>query len=252
MLRIWIGDIMGAETIKIEVLYPELSNLYGDYYNAKYLAGCIDNAELIYTSNDEEPAFVSQKIDMIYMGSMSERNQEFALGHLMKYKDKLKELIEQDVVFLATGNALELFGNYIQDEDRKIPCLGALDFHAVRQMNDRRNCFFLGKYKDMKIVGHKGQFSFCHGTLAKQKNIKVLGGFGINLNSKSEGIFYKNFYGTYILGPFLLLNPYFVKLILNKLGVDETLKFEKEIIDAYNDRLERLEQPGTEFLMGAE
>lgn len=243
---------MSDKTIKIEVLYPELSNLYGDYYNAKYIAKCIPGAELIYTSNDEEPAFVSEKIDMIYMGSMSERNQEFAIEHLMKYKDKLKELIEGDVVVLATGNALEIFGEYIMDEDRKIPCLGALDFHAVRQMNDRRNCFFLGKYNDIKIVGHKGQFSFCHGRLADEMNIEVIGGFGINLESKSEGIFYKNFYGTYVLGPFLLLNPYFVKLLLRKLGVEETLVFEKEIIDAYNDRLARLEQPGTEFLMGAE
>lgn len=243
---------MSDKTIKIEVLYPELSNLYGDYYNAKYIAKCIPDAELIYTSNDEEPAFVSEKIDMIYMGSMSERNQEFAIEHLMKYKDKLKELIEGDVVVLATGNALEIFGEYIMDEDRKIPCLGTLDFHAVRQMNDRRNCFFLGKYNDIKIVGHKGQFSFCHGRLADEMNIEVIGGFGINLESKSEGIFYRNFYGTYVLGPFLLLNPYFVKLLLRKLGVEETLVFEKEIIDAYNDRLARLEQPGTEFLMGAE
>lgn len=241
-----------GKKIKIEVLYPELSNLYGDYYNAKYLAKCIDGAEIIYTSNDEEPAFVSNKIDMIYMGSMSERNQEFAIEHLMKYKDKIKELIEDGLIVLATGNSLEIFGKYIEDKDRKIECLGALDFYAKRQMNDRRNCFFLGKYKDMKIVGHKGQFSFCHGRLADEKNIQVIGGFGINLESKSEGIFYKNFFGTYILGPFLILNPYFVKLLLNKLGVDETLAYEKEIMDAYKDRLARLEQPGTEFLMGAE
>ena len=104
----------------------------------------------------------------------------------------------------------------------------------------------------MEIVGHKGQFSFCEGKLAEEKNIKVLGGFGINLKSKYEGIFYKNFYGTYILGPFLILNPYFVKYILKSLGVEENLVFEKEIIDAYNDRLARLKQPGTEFLMGAE
>lgn len=241
-----------GKKIKIEVLYPELSNLYGDYYNAKYLAKCIDDAEIIYTSNDDEPAFVSNKIDMIYMGSMSERNQEFAVKHLMKYKDKIKELIEDGLIVLATGNSLEIFGKYIEDEDRKIECLGALDFYAKRQMNDRRNCFFLGKYKDMKIVGHKGQFSFCHGRLADEKNIQVIGGFGINLESKSEGIFYKNFFGTYILGPFLILNPYFVKLLLNKLGVDETLAYEKEITDAYKERLARLEQPGTEFLMGAE
>lgn len=244
---------MSGRNIKIEVLYPELSNLYGDYYNAKYLAKCIKDSEVIYTSNDDKPAFASRKkTDIIYMGSMSERNQEFAIERLMPYKDKIKSLIEGGTTVLATGNALEIFGNYILDGERKIPCLEALDFHAVRQMNDRRNCFFLGEYKDMKIVGHKGQFSFCEGRLARGKNIKVSGGFGINLKSKYEGIFYNNFYGTYILGPFLILNPYFVKHILKSLGLEAELVFEKEIIDAYNDRLARLEQPGTEFLMGAE
>ena len=35
--------------MKIEVLYPELSNLYGDYYNAKYLAMCIPDSKYLIT-----------------------------------------------------------------------------------------------------------------------------------------------------------------------------------------------------------
>lgn len=36
----------------------------------------------------------------------------------MPYKEKINELIEKGVVFLCTGNALEIFGKYIENEDR--------------------------------------------------------------------------------------------------------------------------------------
>ena len=133
--------------MKIEVLYPELSNLYGDYYNAKYLAMCIPDSQTVFTSNNDKPAFLSEKVDIICMGSMSERNQEFAIKHLMPYKDKIKELIENGTFFLATGNSFEIFGKHIEDDDKKIECLGAIDFYSKRQMNDRRNCFFLGDFQ---------------------------------------------------------------------------------------------------------
>lgn len=242
--------------MKIEVLYPELSNLYGDYYNAKYLSMCIPHSQTIFTSNNDTPAFMKEKIDIICMGSMSERNQEFAIGHLMPYKDKIKELIEGGTFFLATGNSFEIFGNYIEDDGRKIDCLGSIDFYSKRQMNDRRNCFFLGEFPvesgDIKIVGHKSQFSFSYGAAAEKPFIKVNGGFGINLESKNEGIHYKNFFGTYILGPFIMLNPYFLKYLLKSMQLDDGLLYEEEINNAYIDRLKRLQREGTEFLMGAE
>lgn len=242
--------------MKIEVLYPELSNLYGDYYNAKYLSMCIPGSQTVFTSNLEKPAFMSEKIDIICMGSMSERNQEFAIKSLMPYKDKVKELIDGGTFFLTTGNSLEIFGRYIEDENKKIECIGALDFYSKRQMNDRRNCFFLGEFPtekgDIKIVGHKSQFSFSHGPAAENPFIRVKGGFGINLESKNEGIHINNFYGTYLLGPFILLNPYFLKYLLKSMKLNDDLLYEDEINNAYANRLERLQREGTEFLMGAE
>lgn len=242
--------------MKIEVLYPELSNLYGDYYNAKYLSMCIPNSQTVFTSNNDKPAFLSEKVDIICMGSMSERNQEFAIKHLMPYKDKIKELIENGTFFLATGNSFEIFGNYIEDDGRKIECLGAIDFYSKRQMNDRRNCFFLGEFPvetgNIKIVGHKSQFSFSHGKAAENPFIKVDGGFGINLESKNEGIHYNNFFGTYILGPFIMLNPSFLKYLLKSMQLNDNLLYEEEINNAYVERLKRLQREGTEFLMGAE
>ena len=52
--------------MKIEMLYPEVCNLFGDISNIKYLKKCLPDAEIIKTEINSEPAFVTQDIDMIY------------------------------------------------------------------------------------------------------------------------------------------------------------------------------------------
>ena len=49
-----------------------------------------------------------------------------------------------------------------------------------------------------------------------------------------------NFFGTYSLGPYFIMNPLFAKYILRKLGVDDTLLFEKEAVEAYEYRRDEL------------
>ena len=78
------------------------------------------DAEIIKTEINSEPAFVTQDIDMIYMGPMPENIQEVAIRKLRPYKEKIEELIKKNVVFLVTGNAVELFGKYIENEDNNL------------------------------------------------------------------------------------------------------------------------------------
>ena len=55
--------------MKIEVLFPEVANLYGDLSNIEYLKKCLnDDVEIIETSLNDEPAFVKQNdINLIFM-----------------------------------------------------------------------------------------------------------------------------------------------------------------------------------------
>ena len=76
--------------MRIEVLFPELGNLYGDHGNIQYLTACVPETEVIYTGNLQEPEFVRGTVDLIYLGSMSEKNQELAIGRLAPYADRLK------------------------------------------------------------------------------------------------------------------------------------------------------------------
>ena len=68
------------------------------------------------------------------------------------------------MIFLATGNAVEIFGNYIEDAGRKIDALGIFDFYSVRYMSrDRHNSQFIGTFDDITVLGHRSQFSFAYG-----------------------------------------------------------------------------------------
>ncbi len=226
---------------KIELLFPELCNIYGESYNVEYLKRSNpDNIEVIETNHRDIPAFVKEGVDMVYLGCTTERKQEIIIEILKPYKERIKELIDKNVIFLITGNSVEIFGNYIKDEARVIEALGIFDFYSERYMKkDRHNSQFIGKHEDLTLMGHRSQFSFAYGEF-QNCFINIEKGIGMNKETKKEGIHVKNFFATYSLGPFLILNPYFAKQLLSTMGLDDKLCFEKEILEAYEYRLKEL------------
>ena len=252
-----------AETV-LEYLYPEISNLYGDPFNIKYLVKCLEvnkaTAVLKEDSLNEAPYFKDDVPDLIYMGPMTEHSQELAIERLMPYRERIIELIKSDVVFLITGNALEIFGHGIECEDgRFIKGLDIFPFTGKRKMFDRYNSLFLGEFEGIKVVGNKSQFShgykdaFAGGSderklLSADGFIKVIRGDGLCPGEAYEGIRDHNFFGTYLLGPLLPLNPaltaYFLKLLKIE---DPVTAFEKEAVKAYEIRLAEFENPKTEL-----
>lgn len=228
---------------KIELLFPELCNIYGESYNVEYLKRSNpQNIEIISTNHKTAPLFITEDVDMIYLGCTTERKQETIIKILKPHVSRIKELIEKGVVFLATGNAVEIFGKYIKDGDRTIDALGIFDFWSERYMNrDRHNSQFIGEYNGMSMLGHRSQFSFAFGDFDNYF-IEIEKGIGMNPETKREGIHVNNFYGTYSLGPFLILNPHFAKELLAKMGLSADLCFEKVILEAYEYRLTELKK----------
>ena len=232
------------EKLKIEILFPEFCNLYGDISNMKYLRKCLPSAEFIETAFDEEPAFVKNRVNFIYLGPMTENMQEKVIKKLKPYKERIEELIEDNVVFLITGNAIEIFGKYIENEDgSKIEALEIFDIYAKRDMLHRHNSIFIGEYEGIDIVGFKSAFTLSYGNNENNYFTKVEKGIGINKESKFEGIRKNNFIATYLIGPILILNPMFTKNLIKKMGVSEpTLAFEQDLINAYNQRIEEFKK----------
>lgn len=228
----------------IEILFPEFCNLYGDISNMKYLQKCIPEANFIETNFNEEPTFVKNDVNLIYMGPMTEKMQEKVIKKLKSYKQRIEELIEKNVVFLITGNAIEIFGKYIENEDgSKIEALGIFDIYSKRNMMKRHNSNFIGKYEDIEIVGFKSQFTQSYGNNKENYFAKVEKGIGLNPESTLEGIQKNNFLATYVIGPILILNPEFTKKVLEKMGIEEPkIAFEEDAKNAYKQRLKELKK----------
>lgn len=171
----------------IEVLFPEICNLYGDLGNVDYLKQSLLNAqkkvEVINTSLKDEPYFNNNKVDLIYMGTTTEKGIELSIKALSPYKDKLKKLIDDGQFILLTGNAIDVFGTYIDSDEAsgesfskecvenltdskfkvRLKGLDILKTHSEYHMLRRHNSFYLGEFnsdgdKGIKIVGYKSIF----------------------------------------------------------------------------------------------
>ena len=55
--------------LRVEVLYPEVCNLFGNTYNIKYLEQSVKDIEIINTSLNDEPTFVKRKCRLSLYGS---------------------------------------------------------------------------------------------------------------------------------------------------------------------------------------
>ena len=218
----------------IEFLYPEFNNLFGDRGNAEYLksrlekSGC--EAKFIETYLFNEPNFVNGQTDILLIGPCTEKSQLTELEELKKYSTAIKDRIENGGVTLATGNAFELFGEYIENpKGEKTECLGFFPYYAKQFSRLRFNDNAVGEFDGMKITGFKNLLSHSYGE-NPYPFLKILKGIGMNKETKIEGVHKNNFFATYHTGPLLTLNPdfteYLVKLCDESIVLEE-LTFEK-------------------------
>lgn len=239
--------------VKIEFLFPEVANLYGEPFNIRFLKSSLKDVEIIETGLTDEPRFVKEDIDMIYMGSMSEKAQVIIIDKLKKYKNELQEFINNNKVALFTGNSFEILGQYIEDEEHnKTEGLGIIDTYAVLDRKHRYNTLFLGKCnceEEIKILGFKATFSFSYTNNTENYFCKSIRGCGNNKESKLEGVRINNLFGTYLIGPLLVLNPKFTKYIMKLLGEENPkLQYEEEAMNCYEEKLKVFEKEDTNYL----
>lgn len=248
---------------KIEVIFPEICDLYGEQSNIKYLARSCSGTEIINTHLGEKPKFIDDKVNLVYMGTMTERSQLLAIENLLPYSDEIKGTIEKGQNFLVTGNALEIFGKEIVDTDempfhsdsvlvntteKRTKCLGIFDTTAIRTMSNRINSLYLGEYQDIKVVGFKSIFAYSEYSSDIAPLFHTLKGHGFNLKNSFEGIEYRNFRATYLIGPLLILNPYFMIKLADKCGLGKIIPYQNDAaVQAYEARLREYSEPGRGF-----
>lgn len=199
--------------IVIAYLYYDLLNLYGEKGNLKEIIKELENQninyEVKYLSINDDLKF--ENYDLVIINAGTENNQKIAIKHLKKYKEDLKRAIEDNKFFLITGNAIDLFGRNLFKSKNKF--LGIFKYDIVRTDKRIVNDALFKDQNDNLIIGFQNQSSYL--TYIKYPLFtKVI---DLGSNSEVEGIHYKNFYGTYLLGPLLVRNPLFFKNFLQEL-----------------------------------
>ena len=120
-----------------------------------------------------------------------------------------------------------MLGKYYQTYDgKKLEYLGALDFYTVGKEERMIGNYAFKTKEGIEIVGfenHSGRTYLGKGVEPLGKMIK---GYGNNGEDGTEGVRYKNTFGTYSHGPILPKNPQLADLLIslaikNKYGSQE-------------------------------
>ena len=232
--------------LKILYLYPDMLELYGDYGNIQVLKYRIESRgykAIIdrYSIGDTAPNF--NDYDIVFAGGGADNEQSILAEDLVKYKDNIKEAVENGVFFLLICGAYQLFGKYYKGvEGNIIPGLEVFDYYTVANPDRKKRCIGnividanLNNLKT-KVIGfenHGGQtfdISNSFGT--------VLFGNGNKFGDSEEGFFRSNVIATYLHGPLLSKNPelcdYIIKYCLDR-------KYNENIeLEPLNDTFENL------------
>ncbi len=234
-----------SRVLTIELLFPEIANLHGDNSNIAYLSQCRPDARVVRTALTDTPAFVTESVDLIYLGAMTERGQLAAIERLKPHRERIELLIEAGTSFLFTHNALEVLGARIRNDDMgyDVPGLGVFGFESTLRMFGRYNGKVMGAVPDVgaerPIIGYKSQFSMVSGAESLPGFLTAERGIGRNTATAVEGVRVGNFIGTSLLGPLLIANPHFTRSLLARLDPDSepALAHEELAVAAYDARL---------------
>ena len=232
--------------MRIEILYSDVCCLYGDKGNMMLLQKCLPEAEFIQTGLNDTPKFLSEKVDLVYLCSLSERSQELVLSRLMPHKETIAKA---DTLILAVGNSLELLGKYIQREDgSKVEALGLFDTYTVRQTPNRFNSLMRSEFEGMTLLGYTSRFSHTYGITEDIAMHRITVGAGQNPKDQLEGFRSGNVLATYMNGPLLVANPDFTLWLLKQLGANvDKLPGEAALRQAYDQKLKDFNIPDLEM-----
>ena len=208
-------------TLTIEMLFPEIANLHGDNANIDYLARCLPSARIVRTGLNEIPEFVSGKVDLVYLGPLTEKGQIRAIARLTPYKSRIEELIQSGTHFLFTHNAMECLGTRLVNSEMNydIPGVGIFDFSSDVRMFNRYTGKVMGSFDGVTqpIVGYKSQFSMVSDSPEMPGFMTTTRGIGRNPTTRVEGVRVNNFIGTSLIGPVLLMNPHLTEWLVSSL-----------------------------------
>lgn len=213
-------------TINIGWLYPDLMSTYGDRGNIITLSYRLKKRDIrpvVHKISVNEPKELISEMDIIFMGGAQDKQQKIVNIDLKNNKGKyLINAIENDVPSLFVCGAYQFLGKYYKAADGTIISgLGAFDLYTENPGIDFPRC--IGNviiktrlFPKIKLVGFENHGGRTYLADKKLAFAQVIKGFGNNGEDKTEGIFYKNSFGTYLHGPILPKNPELADYLIKK------------------------------------
>ena len=229
--------------IKIAHLYPDMLNLYGDRGNIIALTSRLKarNIEVQVDRITMGKTFNSDDYDILFIGGGQDFEQDALLVDLKQGKDKeLKKAVENNKVVLAICGGYQMLGKYYETYDgKKLEYLGILDFYTCGKEERMIGNYAYKTKEGIEIVGFENH----SGRTYLGKGLEPLGtvikGYGNNGEDSTEGVRYKNTFGTYSHGPVLPKNSKFADLLISLALENKYGKVELEVLD---DTLEQKAQ----------
>ncbi len=236
--------------IRIAHLYPDMLNLYGDRGNIIALTERMKarNIDVVTDQITMGKSFNSDDYDILFVGGGQDFEQDVLLDDLKKGKDiEIKRAIENSKVFLAICGGYQMLGKYYKTYDGKmLEYMGALDFYTEGKEERMIGNYAFKTKEGIEVVGFENH----SGRTYLGKNVEPLGkmikGYGNNGEDGTEGVRYKNTFGTYSHGPVLPKNSQLADLLIakaveNKYGkadlapLDDTLeiKAQQQVMKLY-------------------
>ncbi|MEY8462080.1 lipid II isoglutaminyl synthase subunit GatD [Streptococcus merionis] len=197
--------------LRIAHLYGDLMNTYGDNGNVlmlKYVAEKLGAKVTVDIVSIDDP-LNPEDYQIVFFGGGQDYEQSIIAKDLPQKQQALETYIHNDGIVLAICGGFQLLGQYyIEASGRRIDGLGILGHYTLNQKNNR----FIG---DIKI--HNEEFDETYygfenhqGRTFLSPDEKPLGrliyGKGNNGEDNTEGVHYKNVFGSYFHGPILSRN----------------------------------------------
>lgn len=205
--------------LNVAHLYGDLLNTYGDNGNLlalKYYAKKMDtDLDIDIVSLDDQ--FNPKDWDIVFFGGGQDYEQTIVSKDIQYKKEDLTDYIEDGGPLLAICGGYQLLGHYyVGANGEKIKGIDALDHYTLSQDDNRFIGDIVIKNAETGEIYHG--FENHNGKTFLGKGERPLGevqsGHGNNGEDQSEGVIYKNVYGSYFHGPILTRNGELAKRII--------------------------------------
>jgi CobQ-like glutamine amidotransferase family enzyme len=218
--------------IKVCHLYPDLLNLYGDRGNVLIFCRRAEwrgiEVQLDLISLQDRVRFTDY--DFIFVGGGADVEQGLVSRDLDNKGPLLIDAVEQGVALLSICGGYQLLGRFYRAQDgTTLPGVGLFDLYTEAGNNRLRGNILLNLSPDLctgagtstgqqltTLVGFENHSGRTFLGDSVQPLARVVKGNGNNGRDGTEGVCYKNAFGTYSHGPFLSKNPHFADLLITR------------------------------------